>query len=426
MIDLQAEQEKKVRCLLVYEPESIGNELGGLVSALDMEIAESLVLPSRRPQGNAARYGVGTGKAQQICDLAKDLQADCIIFDSQITPTRQRNWENLTGIPVFDRHEVILRIFARRAKTKEAVLQVELASLAYSLPRLAHSYGDMARQRGGSYGSKGAGETKLELDRRSVQSRIAQVKRDLEKVVMERNTQRKKRGRVPLPGCALVGYTNAGKSSLLNALTGSDVLAKDQLFATLDPTTRRLAIPGGSNILLTDTVGFISNLPHTLVEAFKSTLEEAVQADLLVIVLDAQEPEIQEHYNTVCSVLEEIGATQNPRIVVLNKIDLLAHNDIRRIFLKKEFPTALQVSACTTEGLDELIRLVCEKLCGPQKKYRLPYDNFSLIELARKSGSIVSQDWLDNCFEFTARASKDGKLYELLQPYCIDKDNAMT
>ena len=283
MYEVEEEAQKKVRCLLVIPQWVHPQELKNLVKTLDMEVADLVTLPEKTSSASIARFGIGSGKAQEIAQLAEAQEADCIIFDTEITPTRQRNWETLAGIPVFDRQEVILRIFAQRARTKEAVLQVELAQLTYSLPRLAHSYGDMARQRGGSYGAKGAGETKLELDRRSIQNRIVQVKRELEKVVQERQTQRKRREKIPLPTCALVGYTNAGKSSLLNALTGSQVLAQDKLFATLDPTTRRLSIAGGTGLLLTDTVGFISNLPHSLVDAFKSTLEEAVQAQLLLV-----------------------------------------------------------------------------------------------------------------------------------------------
>ncbi|MBR5867047.1 MAG: GTPase HflX [Spirochaetaceae bacterium] len=421
MIDLRSEQEKKVRCFLVYGTEGIPNELEGLVSALDMEVTGSIILFQKNHTGNVARYGIGTGKAEEISVLAQEQEADCIIFDSEISPTRQRNWEKLTGIPVFDRHEVILRIFARRAQTKEAVLQVELAQLTYSLPRLAHSYGDMARQRGGSYGSKGAGETKLELDRRSIQSRIVQVKRDLERVVQERQTQRKRREKIPLPECALVGYTNAGKSSLLNALTGSDVLAKDQLFATLDPTTRRLSVSGGRNILLTDTVGFVSNLPHSLVNAFKSTLEEAVRADLLVIVLDAQDSAVEEQYATVCNVLNEIGATENQRLIVLNKIDMLSENDIRRAVLSKLFPDAIYVSAVTGFGLNNLIDNFFEKLSGTEKRYRLPFEKLNLLSQVRQVSPVTSEEWLDDCVEFSARINESGKLYSILESYILTK-----
>lgn len=421
MIDIQAEQDKKIRCFLVYEHGTSDHELEGLTDALNMETVGHIVLPERT-DSSTARYGTGSGKAQEIIVAAADeLQADCIIFDCEITPSRQRNWERLAKIPVFDRHEVILRIFAARAKTKEAVLQVELANLTYSLPRLAHSYGDMARQRGGSYGSKGAGETKLELDRRSVQSRIVQVRRDLEKVVQERQTQRKRRGKVPLPSCALVGYTNAGKSSLLNALTGSQVLAENKLFATLDPTTRRLSLPGGSSLLLTDTVGFISNLPHSLVDAFKSTLEEAVRATLLVIVVDASDTTAEQQYKTVCDVLEEIGATESPRIHVLNKTDLLSPDDIRGAALSRIFPEAISVSATTGTGLEELTKRICDTLSGKEETFHLPYDKSGLLELVRRQGTVSDERWLDDHIEFTGRTGTTGNLKTILEPYkCQD------
>ena len=308
MIDVQKEENPVIKAILVGANDrgalSSHNaaaaikadylyELRGLVKTLEMECLDTIVLANSDP---APKFGIGSGKAAAIAEMAKEQEADCIIFDFEISPTHQRNWEKLAEIPVFDRHEVIIRIFSSRARTKEAAMQVELAQLEYSLPRLAHSYGDMARQRGGSYGSKGAGETKLELDRRGVQTRMAKIKKDLEKVVKERETLRKRRDKIPFPTCALVGYTNAGKSSLLNALTGADVFVEDKLFATLDPTTRRYSLPGGTGVLITDTVGFISNLPHSLVDAFKSTLAEASRADLLLFVLDATDPGAEQQF----------------------------------------------------------------------------------------------------------------------------------
>jgi len=326
MVEVQQEEEKKARALLIgapnkgkgSKPDAKPEELEGLVKTLGMETAGIVVLTRIEP---TPAYGIGTGKAKEIAAKAKELFADCIIFDWEIDPTKQRNWEKLCSIPVFDRNEVILRIFASRAQTKEAVLQVELARLTYSLPRLSHMYGDLARQRGGSYGSKGSGETQLELDRRQTEDKIVQIKKELEQVTQTRRTQRKQRERNSFRNCALVGYTNAGKSSLLNALTGADVFVENKLFATLDPTTRKFSLGEGSTILLTDTVGFISNLPHTLINAFRSTLEEASFADLLLIVVDASDPECRKQYEQVIKVLGEIGADKIPRLVLLNKWD---------------------------------------------------------------------------------------------------------
>ena len=425
LIDLEAEENKPVRAFLVGKAEPrnqwIGgtlldgtpgapnasadfvvaptlSELKGLVDTLGMETVGTLVLKNPRPH---PRYGIGTGTAEAIAAQASEAQADCIIFDFEISPTHQRNWEKLADVPVFDRHEVILRIFAQRARTKEAVLQVELAKLAYSLPRLAHTYGDMARQRGGSYGAKGAGETKLELDRRGVQEKMHRIKKELEKVQKNRATNRKKRDKAALPSCAIVGYTNAGKSSLLNALTGAAVLVENKLFATLDPTTRRLVLdtnpitalddtPSGTipddtinettatsfatqtqqsssapstipAVLLTDTVGFIDGLPHNLVDAFKSTLEEAALADLLLIVLDSSDPAVESQYQTVLQVLTEINADTVPCLILLNKTDLIP-NDAHLSRLKQAFPGSIPISVKNKTGFTELKTAISEKL----------------------------------------------------------------
>jgi GTP-binding protein HflX len=383
MVEIKKEEEKKVRCLLVGAPASDKNtdpaprELQGLVHTLGMEIADTVVLNRIEPN---PVYGFGKGKAQEIADHAKEIFAECIIFDWTLEATKQRNWEKLTNIPCFDRNEVILRIFAQRAQTKEAVLQVQLARLEYSLPRLAHMYGDMARQRGGNYGSKGSGETQLELDQRQVREKIARLKKELAQVVSERTTQRKKRDKTPCPGCAIVGYTNAGKSTLLNALTGADVFTEDKLFATLDPTTRRLNLKEGGSLLLTDTVGFISNLPHSLVNAFKSTLEEAKNADLQLLVLDSSDPEVFEQYKTVKKVLEEIKADKSKRIIVLNKTDLLEKDSVNALQLENEFPDAIKISAKNHQGFDELTGAVCDSLLDLSEKYHFPLINRALFQ----------------------------------------------
>lgn len=400
MIPIQT-QEQPPAALLVYAPGTDGNELQGLTDTLGITHAASIHLTTH-PAG--AQYGLGTGKAAEIVQAAQDAGADCIIFDFPLTPTHQRNWERLAGIPVFDRHEVILRIFAGRAQTKEAVLQVELAKLSYSLPRLAHMYGDMARQRGGNYGSKGSGETQLELDRRSVKERIAQVRKELAQVEKDRLTQRKKRNRIPLASCALVGYTNAGKSSLLNALTGSSVLAEDKLFATLDPSTRRLHLGNGGGILLTDTVGFIHNLPHTLIEAFKSTLEEACTADLLLVVLDSSDPAADKQYQTVISVLDEIGALSQERILVFNKIDCLEHAAIPAITTHGE--QQISVSAKTGSGLAALTEAICARVFGPIRTICLPLSSNALITEIRRTGIIYQQEWASDSVQLTARVPR--------------------
>jgi len=303
-------------------PEGEGDELlaelAELVGNLRLEIVRKTLVRLRRVSPSLL---IGSGKAAEIAELAKADGADVIVFDAALSPAQQRNWEELTGLAVIDRQEVILEVFADRAHTREAVLQVALARMEYSLPRLTRAWTHLSRQRGrGSLG--GEGETQLEQDRRVVRARIAQLKAELAEVVRQRAVQRSRRQRVPVPTVAIVGYTNAGKSSLLNALTGAHVLAEDKLFATLDPTTRQLELPGNRKVLITDTVGFIRRLPHGLVEAFKATLEEVVVADLLIHVLDATNPQVDKHRTTTLEVLAELGAGDRPTITVFNKIDL--------------------------------------------------------------------------------------------------------
>ena len=402
MINIEEEKNRKVRAFLVGEPGNNLCELKGLTDTLGLETAGTLTLTRLEIQ---PAYGMGKGKAQEIVDLAKESEADCIIFDFNIEPTKQRNWEKLSKIPCFDRQEVIIRIFASRAQTKEAVLQVELARLSYSLPRLAHSYGDMARQRGGSYGSKGAGETQLELDQRRIRERIAQTKKELDLVVRTRETQRKKRGALPVPECALIGYTNAGKSSLLNALTNADAFVENKLFATLDPLTRRLNLKDGNGILLTDTVGFISNLPHSLIDAFKSTLAEAEQADLQLIVIDASDSQAKFQYDTVIQVLKEIKAEQNNRLIVLNKWDAVKEKEINQAELQLLFPDAVKVSARTHEGFDQLSECISEKLLGAMNEYEIPAEEQDILRQIRANGVISEENWLDSSVVLKARIS---------------------
>ena len=402
MVEILKENTKKIRCLLVGEPLNDLAELKSLVSTLQMETVFALTLTRLEVQ---PVYGMGKGKAEEICALAKEKDAECIIFDFDLDPGKQKNWEKLCKIPCFDRQEVIIRIFAQRARTKEAVLQVELARLTYSLPRLSHSYGDMARQRGGSYGSKGSGETQLELDQRAVREKIFQLKREILEVEKTRLTQEKKRRTIPVPECALVGYTNAGKSSLLNALTGSDSFVEDKLFATLDPLTRKLKLKDGSSILLTDTVGFISRLPHTLIDAFKSTLSQAEKADLLILVLDSSDKNIFFEYETVLSVLKEIGADEKEKLIVLNKIDLV-DDELFLSELKLKFPDSVCVSAKTRAGFEKLSEKISEKLLGDIKLFFIPLENHDVLKIFRSKGVILKELWLDDGILISARCNE--------------------
>lgn len=413
MIEVEKEENIVPRALLIGEPGNDLQELKGLVQTLGFDIIQRLTLSRMEVQ---PAYGMGKGKAQEICDLAHQIEADCIIFDFNLDPRKQRNWEELTSLSCFDRQEVIIRIFADRAQTKEAVLQVELARLSYSLPRLSHMRKDFARQRGGAFGAKGSGETQLELDQRLIREKIVALKRELAEIELNRQTQRKQRDKNP--SCALVGYTNAGKSSLLNALTGADAFVENKLFATLDPLTRRLPLNESAGALITDTVGFISNLPHHLIDAFKSTLEEAACADLLLIVLDATDPEAEFQYNTVCTVLEEIGATKNPRLILLNKIDKAEDNPEQLNILRHKFPDALCISAREEIGFLDLKDKIYELLYGEICEYILPATQSVLITELRKAGCITWEEWLDDGVHITARAT--GRLKALITPFAVN------
>ena len=413
MVEVEKEQNKVPRALLVGEPGNDLQELKGLVQTLGLDIIQRLTLNRMEVQ---PQYGIGTGKAQEINQLAHQIEADCIIFDFNIEPRKQRNWEELTGLSVFDRQEVIIRIFASRAQSKEASLQVELARLQYSLPRLAHLRNDFARQRGGAFGAKGSGETQLELDQRRIREKIASIKHDLAEVELNRQTQRKQRGK--LPSCALVGYTNAGKSSLLNALTGSDAFVENKLFATLDPLTKKLPLNESAGVLITDTVGFISNLPHHLIDAFKSTLEEAATADLLLLVLDASDPNAENQYETVCDVLDEIGANENPRILLLNKIDKCDDDTKQLEKLRLKFPDALCISAKEEIGFVDLKDKIYNMLYGEICSYVFPVSQAVLINELRKAGCIQKEEWLDDGVHISARAV--GRLLALASPFLVE------
>ncbi len=365
-------------------------ELSELVSTLEIGVMETMVINIRKPHPHLF---IGKGKAAEIIEHAKENEYDCIVFDDSLTPGQQRNWEQESGLCVIDRQEVILDIFASRAQTREAVLQVGLARMIYSLPRLTRAWTHLSRQRGGGTNMRGQGETQLEADQRLVNDRIASLKKKLVVVQAQRGTQRKKRMKKPVPTAAIVGYTNAGKSTILNTVTGSDILAEDKLFATLDPTTRQLIMPSGQKLLLTDTVGFVRKLPHNLIEAFKATLEEAVVADFLIHVMDASNPEVERHAQTTLRVLGELGAADKKMLPVFNKVDLCG-DDFQIQRLKLQYPDAEFVSAITGEGMESLISRVDEMIDSPSKygEYLFPFDRYDLIAQLHNNGCVKDEE----------------------------------
>jgi len=419
----KAQQESLGRVFLVgiaterirkEEARELLDELHGLAQTLGLEAVGEALVPLREITPSLL---VGSGKAQELAQAAEAAGADAIIFDHQLSPVQQRNWEKLSSKKVYDRAELIIKIFASRALTKEASLQVELAQLQYALPRLAHSYEDLMRQRGGRYGTKGSGEQKLELDRREIERRIHEIKSELEAVRKERSVQRRRRERAGVPRAAIVGYTNAGKSSLLNALTAASVKAEDKLFATLDPTTRRLLFAQGQTLLLTDTVGFIRNLPHGLVEAFRSTLEEASQADLLIHVADAADARVDAHIATTLQVLSEIGAHDIPRILVLNKIDLALPGAVDAFLLR--YPGSIAVSAKTGEGLARLVEAIQERLTSGMKTLtlRIPHADYQIASLVMREGTVLAERHDDESTWLWCRIP--GRIEKKLEPYIV-------
>jgi GTP-binding protein HflX len=349
-------------------------------------------------------FFVGKGKAGEIKEVSLAVDADTVVFDNELTPAQQYNLEKLLGRTAIDRTAVILDIFAQNAHTLEGKAQVELALLRYRLPRLRRgAQANYTRQAGGiGTRLRGSGETKLEVDRRRIKSRIAKLEGELRDLGRTRKLQRKSRRRSGLQNVSIVGYTNAGKSTLLNCLTDAGVLVEDRLFATLDPTTRRLSLPGGEPVLLTDTVGFVRRLPHGLVEAFKSTLETVAEADLLVHVVDASAPDPQAQIDAVRTVLAEIDAQRVPELLVFNKADLAAEEAIR---LTKLHPGSVAVSARTGAGVELLLQAMGDRLRALANVVELviPYERGDVLAAVHREGEVVSTAHTDDGVRVRAR-----------------------
>jgi GTP-binding protein HflX len=377
------------------------DELAELAQTAGAEVAGDGI--QKMESLNAATF-IGKGKAAEFADFCKRNGVDTVIFDDELSPAQSRNLEKIFERKILDRTALILDIFAQRARTREGKMQIELAQLQHLLPRLTKFWGHLSRQGGGIGMRGGEGESQLEADRRKVSERIDKIERDLDAVRRQRATQRAGRQRSNWPLASIVGYTNAGKSTLLNALTGSDVLAKDVLFATLDPTTRRLKLPTNQNVLLTDTVGFIKKLPHGLVEAFKATLEEVVQADLLLHVVDISHPQAAEQIAAVNSVLAEIGAGEKPVLMVFNKIDRVNGTAARNL-LREKFPHAVEISAVTGDGVSNLLAELGTQL-RPTREFlelKIPHEQSAVIARLHKVGQIVERRYNGRTAKFKAR-----------------------
>ena len=407
VITLRENQEDKHRAEARLE------ELHSLVKTMGAEIVSSLIIPLRTITPATL---IGSGKVAEVMTIAEEAHAEVIIFDHDLPPRCQRNLEEMTSLAVIDRQEVILQIFSDRAATKEAVLQVDLARQEYSLPRLTRKWTHLSRQQGGAKGTRGEGETQLELDRRIVANRITQLKEELKKIEAQRAIQRKSRSNGTVPTAAIVGYTNAGKSSLLNLLAKSDVLVEDKLFATLDPTTRRISFPNGGDILLTDTVGFVSDLPHQLVNAFKSTLEEASHDDFIIHVCDAAHPDMLQCYDTTMEVLASLGCEGKPMVVFINKMDM-ALNEFAVAKILSQQPDAICGSIKDGTGIDKLMAAIEAKAheSHPEHEYLFPNTRHDLVALVRNNGTLIHAEYLPEGILVKARVPE--RLLSKFEPF---------
>ena len=385
-------------------------ELAALATTAGSNVLDAVVQSRELP--DAATY-LGKGKARELADLVKSLHADTVIVDGEMSPSQRRGLEDVVGVKVVDRTALILDIFAQHAKSREGKAQVELAQLEYLLPRLRGWGESMSRQAGGrvaggaGIGSRGPGETKIETDRRRIRTRMAKLRRAIAQMTPARYTQRATRRRGGVPSVAIAGYTNAGKSSLLNRITDADVLVEDALFATLDPTVRRTKTADGRVYTLTDTVGFVRNLPTQLVEAFRSTLEEVGESDLIVHVVDAGHPDPASQVESVRTVVAEIpGAGQIPELLVMNKVDLASAEQLA--VLRARFPQALFVSAATGEGIGALQEAIALGLPRPAVllDVLLPFDAGSLISQVHDEGEVELEDWRDDGVHLVARVNE--------------------
>jgi GTP-binding protein HflX len=403
--DIDVERQKALLVAVIGDavtPDQVDESLAEMERLVDTAGSEVVdVATQRRTHPDVATY-LGKGKAKELAGLGKALDIDLLVVDGELSPVQQRNLQQIFEVDVVDRIALILDIFGLHATSRTGMAQVELAMLRYRLPRLRGKGVDLARLKKG-IGVRGPGETKLETDRRRILTRISQLERELKGMVTVRETQRKARRRSELPTAALVGYTNAGKSSLLNAITGSDVLVQDQLFTTLDATVRKTAMPTGKEVLLSDTVGFVRDLPHQLIESFRSTLEEAVDTDLILHVVDASADQPESQIAAVRQTLQTIEAHEVPELLVLNKADAARPDALQR--LRNLHPEAVVVSAVTGEGLDDLLERL-ELAVTPSTltlEVLVPFERGDIVAMIHDVGEILSESHEEGGTRITAR-----------------------
>lgn len=415
-MELKSNEEKTARALLVavdtgdYDAEASMNELFELVKSAG---ADPVLSVTQNLQKVETATFVGTGKLKEIEEICVQQEIDLLVFDSELSPTQIKNIEAQTDVRVIDRTTLILDIFAQRARSKEGKLQVELAQLKYMLPRLTGKGIEMSRL-GGGIGTRGPGETKLETDRRHIRRRMETLKEELADVEKHRSMLRKRREKDGVITCAIVGYTNAGKSTLMNYLTDAGVLAQDKLFATLDPTSRALKLPSGVTVMLIDTVGLVRRLPHHLVEAFKSTLEEAAQSDIILNVCDASSDEARTHMQVTKDLLDSLGCGDTPIITVLNKCDLLDSDTIIQ-----DFDSSVRISAKDGSGIDSLLKAIDDNLPVRVKRLDLliPFENAGLANEIRTKGMLLSEEYVSDGLKIEAIV--DEMLYYKVEKYIV-------
>src|SRR5438270_4897310 len=395
MIEIKPKKQAERALLIGLERDGVSKwdlrdsmeELRELASSAGAEVVDTVTQKLPKP---TAPFYIGKGKAEAIKESVQSRGVTSVIFNDELSPAQGRNLENLLSRKVLDRTQLILDIFAQRARSREDRLQIELAQLQYLLPRLTRMWHHLSRQTGG-IGTRGPGETQLEVDRRRVQERIARLERELEAVRKTRAIQREGRKRHQWPVAAVVGYTNAGKSTLLNLLSGADLVAEDKLFATLDPTTRSFVLPNKQRVLLTDTVGFLRKLPHTLIESFKATLEEVHEADLLIHVVDLSHPRVDEQMDAVEGVIKELDAYGKQTLIVFNKIDNLSNRELINSYLRR-FSGSVAISARTGENMNKLVHALQDTLSAWRLRlhFRIPSKESALIAESHRVGHVLA------------------------------------